>query len=217
MKKITRRSQKAYQGYGQCSSVGKGACWASLTTCGQPPDPTVEGRNWLFEDCTWLLHARPYILITQACRGARVITANRSHCCSHKGCRYSSQHPPGDSQPSLTLVPGDPMTSSDFQRNQACLWCTCMHVYKQHIHTCKIRYSFKKKMKPIKIIFKIFCKWSQEILPHHYHMALLPLTREHDASGWGERQPPMIIKSIQTFLPLYKIKKTSKPSIMSPN
>ena len=63
----------------------------------------------------------------------------KSICCSFRGPRFKSQHPHGGSQPSITLVLEDQLTSSGL-----CEYQTCTQTYK---HTCKQnthRHKFKK-------------------------------------------------------------------------
>lgn len=47
-----------------------------------------------------------------------------------KGPRFSSRHPRGGSQPSITAVLGDPMPSSDLHKYRASIWYTDIHASK---------------------------------------------------------------------------------------
>lgn len=64
-------------------------------------------------------------------------SAVRSSSCFSGGSPFGSQHPHGDSQPSVTAGPGDPRPSSDLASHEAYLWCshTCRH--NTHINEMK--------------------------------------------------------------------------------
>ena len=70
-------------------------------------------------------------------RGCRDGSVVKSICCSCRESIFSSQHPHGDLQLPLILVPGDLM-SSDLLGYQA---QTCAHTDRQNCHTHKINES----------------------------------------------------------------------------
>lgn len=66
----------------------------------------------------------------------------KSTCCSGRGLGFGSQNSHGSSQPSITLIRGDPVPSSDLYRHQACTWCTFIHEGKC---THKIKINLEKE------------------------------------------------------------------------
>lgn len=79
-------------------------------------------------------------------------SAIKSTGCSYKGPRFSSQHPNGDSQPSVTQAPmglGSD-TFSGLVGHQACIWCTSIHK-KTHTHVGKTVIHMKPEMRKIEM------------------------------------------------------------------
>lgn len=62
--------------------------------------------------------------------GSRDVSAVKNTYCTCRGPWFDSQPSDGGSQPPITPVLGDLMSSSGVQRHQACTWCTYIHASK---------------------------------------------------------------------------------------